>query len=304
MIYDSNKKKPTVSACLLFVFVIIVSFFMLFTTSQAKKDIFSKPTPQTLSILSKTRPVTAKQNNQEHFNRAIIGWSEEGRPIEALIFGHGSNVSFFLSSIHGDEKAGAFLIWLLSKYLITHPSVLDGRKAILVPLANPDGWKRNSRYNSKGVDLNRNFNSSNRRNNETNGLHALSEQESRAIENVITTYQPTLIVSIHGTMGCIDYDGPGLDLAYHMKQFCAIPIRKLGARPGSLGSYAGLKLKIPTITLELPRLDDKINLEYLWKFYGNALIAALVYPLWPEVPYENLATFKKHYDTISTETWN
>jgi protein MpaA len=63
-----------------------------------------------------------------------------------------------------------------------------------------------------------------------------------------------------------------------MAQYCNLPLKKLGAKPGSLGSHAGVTLGIPIITLELPKGADMFRSEYLWQQYGPALIAAVAYP--------------------------
>ena len=110
------------------------------------------------------------------------------------------------------------------------------------------------------------------------GRTALSEPEARAIEQLIVQYVPDRIVSIHQPLACIDYDGPGSALAARMAQFCDLPVKKLGARPGSLGSYAGVTLGIPIITFEMLRADSQLTSETLWQRYGKALLAAIVYP--------------------------
>jgi protein MpaA len=128
------------------------------------------------------------------------------------------------------------------------------------------------------VDLNRNFEAANRVNSKETGLTSLSEPEARVIRQLILQYKPDRIVSIHQPLACIDYDGPALMLAEHMEQYCTLPIKKLGARPGSLGSYAGVTLSIPIITLEMLADDSKLSSEILWQRYGKALLAAILYP--------------------------
>jgi protein MpaA len=63
-----------------------------------------------------------------------------------------------------------------------------------------------------------------------------------------------------------------------MTFYCDLPVKKLGARPGSLGSYAGVDLKIPIITFEMKASDSKLDSETLWRKYGRALISVIVYP--------------------------
>jgi len=221
----------------------------------------------------------------------IVGRSLEHRPIECLVIGQGSDVTFILAAIHGDEPAGVPLVRRLAVHLQQHRQLLAGRKVVLVPVANPDGLAHNRRLNANGVDLNRNFSTANRTNSSRYGLSSVCEPEARVIEQLIRQYDPARIVSIHQLTdtgpealsgrfpkGCIDYDGPARRLAGHMAQYCDLPVEKLGSRPGSLGSYAGLTLGIGCITVEIPLNAELLGPQLLWQQYGQALVAAVVYP--------------------------
>jgi len=207
----------------------------------------------------------------------IVGTSVQRLPILSFVLGQGSDVTFILATIHGDEPAGTPLVRRLGKYLQQRPHLMAGRTVVLLAVANPDGMAHNNRFNANGVDLNRNFPASNRVNDKRFGATALSEPEARVIKQLIEQYSPDRIVSIHQPYACIDYDGPGTTLAVRMAQYCDLPIKRLGAKPGSLGSYAGLTLQTPIVTLELPGNADSLNEGYLWQRYGAALIAAIVY---------------------------
>jgi protein MpaA len=210
--------------------------------------------------------------------RSIAGSSIERRPIAYTVLGQGTDVTFILAAIHGNEKAGISLVHRMETYLQQHPELLERRKVILIPNANPDGAARSSRYNARGIDLNRNFPASNRINSSRFGFSPLSEPEARAIEQLIRRYAPDRIVSIHQPLACIDYDGPSRALANRMAEYCNLLPKRIGAKPGSLGSYAGETIGIPIITLELPAASDRLNSEQLWQQYGPALIAAVAYP--------------------------
>ncbi len=73
----------------------------------------------------------------------------------------------------------------------------------------------------------------------------------------------------------VDYDGPAEALAEAMSRASGLRVKKLGASPGSLGSYAGVELKIPIVTLELPKRVSKWDKAALWKVYGPAMIEAV-----------------------------
>ena len=216
----------------------------------------------------------------------IVGSSAGNIPIVIQVFGQGPDVTFTLAAIHGDEPAGTPLVRNLAKHIRSHLELVNGRTIILLPLANPDGFIQKTRFNVKGVDLNRNFAASNRIEAATTGQSALSEPESRIITEIIEQYRPDRIISLHqrreGQPGCIDYDGPAGDLARRMAQYCDLPVDKLGAMPGSLGSYAGLNLLIPIVTFEMQTSDSQLTAQALWQKYGKTLLAAITYPIAPE----------------------
>ncbi|UCC97656.1 MAG: DUF2817 domain-containing protein [Phycisphaerales bacterium] len=208
----------------------------------------------------------------------IVGTSVQRHPILSHVLGHGPDVTFIMATIHGSEAAGTPLVRRLGNYLRANPGLLEGRTVVLLPVANPDGMARGSRYNARGVDLNRNFEAANRVVDEHSGPTALSEPESQIIRQLIAQYQPDRIVSIHQPLACIDYDGPAQALAARMGEYCDLPVRKLGARPGSLGSYAGVTLGVPIVTFEMLSNDSQLDSQTLWNRYGEALVAAIVYP--------------------------
>ena len=204
-----------------------------------------------------------------------IGNSVLGRPIERVVIGGGQLNILLLASIHGNEAAGTPLLNKLVRKLKESPELLDGRRVIVLPMVNPDGVAANQRLNARGIDLNRNFPAENRKNTKLYGLEALSEPEAVAIFRTIESFLPSHIVTLHQPLNCVDFDGPARDLAATMSAVCPLPVKKLGSRPGSLGSYGGVTLGIPTITFELPRNARDLNDDQLWALYGNALLTAV-----------------------------
>jgi protein MpaA len=215
------------------------------------------------------------------FTVQTLGLSNEKRPIDLYLAGSGPETILILASIHGNEQAGTPLVYKLLETLRQRGDLLAGRRLLIIPAANPDGMARNTRENTYGIDLNRNFPAANRENNAVNGFLALCEPESKILYNLLGQYRPDRIVSIHQPLNCIDYDGPAEALAYQMAAYCPLPVNKLGARPGSFGSYAGETLAIPIVTMELERSDDNLSPDELWKKYGMALMAAVMYPQAP-----------------------
>jgi protein MpaA len=232
-------------------------------------------------ILGEEQPVVLPPAQAPPGRHQLMGRSARGRPIMIEVLGQGEDTTLVMAAIHGDEPAGIALVDELAEHLQNDSRSLQGRRVVLLRNANPDGVAANTRENAHGIDLNRNFTASNRVDNETNGHTALSEPEARALQTIIKDYHPSRIVSIHQPMSCIDYDGPARALATRMAQYCDLPINKIGARPGSIGSYTGEELKIPTITLELPKEAASMSAPALWERYGRALMAAIMYPEHP-----------------------
>ncbi len=224
-----------------------------------------------------------RQPVEVEVSSGFMGRSVEDRPIAYSVFGSGDDVVLILATIHGDESAGTPIVDRAAEYLKENRQLLSGRKVVLVPQVNPDGFIHNRRGNGHGVDLNRNFAADNRVNNRINGACAFSEPESRVIEELIREHNPDRIIVFHEALSCIDYDGPGFSLARHMGNYCGLGVSKLGARPGSLGSYAGVGLGIATITVELTKEDSSSGREVLWRRYGAMVLAGITYPYDPPV---------------------
>lgn len=206
------------------------------------------------------------------------GESVQARPIICEEIGGGREKVFIISTIHGDEPAGTQLAIQLSRKLRKKTHLLDDKQVVIVAVANPDGMANNKRGNIRGVDLNRNFQTKNRKNTARYGRDALCEPESRVLKKLILKYKPSRILSIHQPFGCIDWDGKGREIAERMSEFCELRASKVGARPGSLGSYAGIELGIPIITFELKANDHLLPNYLLWKKYGKAMLAFVSYP--------------------------
>lgn len=203
------------------------------------------------------------------------GQSVGGRDISYAAYGEGRQVVLVLASIHGNEPAGTPLTEALIEHLETGPDWLLGRRVLVLPRANPDGLLGRRRLNARGVDLNRNFPSDNWDSKGRHGLEPLCEPESRAIADLILKEKVTRIISIHQPVNLLDYDGPAEALAEAMGAAGPLRVQRLGARPGSLGSWAGLDLGIPIVTVELPGRAGNLPPRELWETYGPMLIAGL-----------------------------
>lgn len=204
----------------------------------------------------------------------IIGRSVEGRDIFLHGTGAGAGGILIIAGFHGDEP-GTVLVTesFLNRYVAN--GTVSG-KVLVIPLANPDGHLRSTRYNAHGVDLNRNFPTNwDAESEEPSGPGPLSEPESQALHQLILAEQPEKIVSLHWALAEIDADGPqstGLATAMWdaLTEEERLPYRRrvwehapgpgltTDVCPGSLGQWCGYELHYPNgrkpamITLELP----------------------------------------------------
>lgn len=166
-----------------------------------------------------------------------------------------------VGGIHGDEFSSVSVVfkWMdLLRQQAPWPLLLR-----VVPLANPDGLLRakSQRQNEHGVDLNRNFPTTDWAINaqeywvETTaknvrrypGETSASEPETRWLVAQIKEFAPDVIIALHAPHHLVDYDGP----PSAPQQVGKLNLRQLGVYPGSLGNYAGHDLLIPVVTLEL-----------------------------------------------------
>jgi predicted deacylase len=107
----------------------------------------------------------------------VIGYSVQGRPITATVFGAGSQRVALVGGIHGGYEWNTILFaYQLIDYLHAHPEAIPASLTVyVIPSVNPDGQAlitgtagpftpdqvaadaRPGRLNANGVDLNRNW---------------------------------------------------------------------------------------------------------------------------------------------------
>jgi murein peptide amidase A len=210
-----------------------------------------------------------------------IGLSVQNRLLTVYTLGSGKTRILILAGIHGSEGTSTYVAEHLLDLLTTHPELVKNKTIAIYPRANPDGLSRGIRTNANHVDLNRNFPARNWKRNRTpgydNGPNPLSEPETRALHAYVEEFSPGVIITIHSidrTRQQNNYDGPGRYIAEAMAPHNHYPVSdNIGyPTPGSLGSWAGSDLQIPTITLELPRTQPGPD---AWIDNKDALLAAI-----------------------------
>jgi beta-N-acetylhexosaminidase len=165
----------------------------------------------------------------------VAGHSVEGRAIKVQVSGPADSQTRVLvvGSIHGTEPAGHAVIRRLRA--LRAPG---GVRIWTVRSVNPDGARRGSRQNARGVDLNRNFPYRWRRSGRPSstyysGARPLSEPESRAVRRLVRRVRPHVTIWYHQHMRLVDLGSgakPALVRAYARR--VGLPARHIGFLPG------------------------------------------------------------------------
>ena len=189
--------------------------------------------------------------------RFDIGQSRSGNTIRAYLIGRrdAPNRYLVMGQMHGDEPAGPLVV--LNRLLKAEP--IDDVALWLVPTMNPDGRRRGTRTNARGVDLNRNFPSKTWVNQGKgtrywSGPRPGSEPETRSIVRFFSRIKPQTIISIHQPLASVDFSGGDRDVTRWLSRHLDLPKSHIQiSGGGTMTSWYNGAFPLQTaVTVELP----------------------------------------------------
>lgn len=214
-----------------------------------------------MDLGTRQRLVERKERGVIRHASSVYGTSLEGVPLTVYLPDQAPADVVVLAAIHGDEAETTVAV---SEALRCLPR--GDLKAAVILCGNPDGMLRGTRGNAGGVDLNRNFPTSNwspdpvfykSRSNDARdialspGAQPASEPETRALLSLLDQLKPRAVVSLHSALACVD-DAGASHLGRQLADRCALPfLTEIGyPTPGSMGTWAG-EQGLTLVTLEL-----------------------------------------------------
>lgn len=133
------------------------------------------------------------KQNRKYCKLKTAGESEQGRQIYTLGLSDGKGQrkkAMLVSCLHGSEQ-NTISDNLIALEAILSSDLLKTWDILSIPIANPDGKEHGARYNSKGIDLNRDF----------------IKREAKETEIVIEAYdrfKPEVVLDYHSTKRTVD----------------------------------------------------------------------------------------------------
>ncbi len=211
-----------------------------------------------------------------------IGASVNGAELSVIKTGNGTRRFIFIAGHHGDEYQGMNMLDMFGEFLRRNPEVMpENAEVWLIPCLNPDGAAAGTRWNARGVNLNRNYGTddwglygvSMQTILEEAGLvpltdssaiitgtpftfnypgpYPFSEPETQAVDYICRSTGFSALISLHETEDCVYWGQTGVSLAYTFGNPTGLPVVGQISVSGDTTRWFGQITGNPSITVEL-----------------------------------------------------
>jgi serine/threonine protein kinase len=123
------------------------------------RDVYFSPSAQPITPMPTAEPLPTlqPQATEVAYHVDSYGSSVLGRALRYACIGTGNNTLFLVGGIHGDEPNPVNLMYELESAFRSGAALSDQWKVCIVYDMNPDGAASNDHFDANGVDLNRNW---------------------------------------------------------------------------------------------------------------------------------------------------
>jgi len=201
---------------------------------------------------------------------SVIGQSVEKRPIYSLKFGKGSTKVLLWSQMHGNESTTTKALFDCFRLFGTSTAlsnlILESCTLFVIPILNPDGAQRYTRFNANNLDLNRD-------------AQDLSQPESKVLRTAYTDFKPDYCFNLHGQRTLYNVGHTNVSATLSFLSPSQDQERQLTPnRKQAMAIIAEIK---DLLQIELPngiaRYDDGFNLNCVGDTFQNFGVPTLLY---------------------------
>lgn len=211
----------------------------------------------------------------------VLARTAEGRPIEYTRFGQGQFFVLVVGPLEGDRPEGVEMANRLAEHLARFPRALSADVSVtIVRDPNPEGRNRRTVANSRGVEPNRNFFTTDWQRTPGEGVwlsgrEPESEAETRALAELLRDLKPDRVVLLGAAASVsVTMTGPAYELAQRVAEAGLLRVLPADGQaiPGSLMTLGGTDLGIATLRLNAAAGADR---EANWEALKRPLLAAI-----------------------------
>lgn len=193
------------------------------------------------------------------FTLENLGKSVSGKPIFKLLWGKGDIKVMLWSQMHGNETTTTRALIRLLHLFDQKPSNYDQLNSklqlLIIPVVNPDGAEKYSRYNANKVDLNRD-------------AQDLSQPESQILMNCFQSFKPDFCLNLHDQRSIFGVNNNFAGMSFLAPAFDdLLSINENRKKSMQIIAKTAAFLKSQGLNNNIGRYDDTFNVNCFGDFF-------------------------------------